>query len=129
MADPSIAPTYLLAKVTRQEVTVALGGDGADELFAGYEHFIGFKAAGLYAALPAALRRGLVDPVCARLPASDGYVNLRLGAATFLAGACFAAGALALALALSMAFLVSSVQKHWKRSLVAISRVLPSYSP
>lgn len=87
MADPSIAPTYLLAKVTRQEVTVALGGDGADELFAGYEHFIGFKAAALYNALPGFMRAGVIDPICARLPASDGYVNLRLGAATFLAGA------------------------------------------
>lgn len=87
MADPSIAPTFLLSKVTREKVTVALGGDGADELFAGYEHFIGLKAAGWYNALPAMLRRGVVDPICARLPASDGYVNLRLGAATFLAGA------------------------------------------
>ncbi|MFZ5426796.1 MAG: asparagine synthase (glutamine-hydrolyzing) [Thermodesulfobacteriota bacterium] len=87
MADPSIAPTYLLSKITREKVTVALGGDGADELFAGYEHFIGFRAARWYNALPAILRKGVVDPVCAMLPASDGYVNLRLGAATFLAGA------------------------------------------
>ncbi|GFK95974.1 Asparagine synthetase [glutamine-hydrolyzing] 1 [Fundidesulfovibrio magnetotacticus] len=87
MADPSIAPTYLLSKVTRQEVTVALGGDGADELFAGYEHFQGFQAARLYNALPRPVRRFVVDPACAALPASDGYVNLRLGAATFLHGA------------------------------------------
>jgi asparagine synthase (glutamine-hydrolysing) len=87
MADPSIAPTYLLSKITREKVTVALGGDGADELFAGYEHFLGFQGARLYNALPALIRRGVIDPVCARLPASDGYVNLRLGAATFLNGA------------------------------------------
>ncbi|GAB6037051.1 asparagine synthase (glutamine-hydrolyzing) [Fundidesulfovibrio butyratiphilus] len=87
LADPSIAPTYLLSQITRERVTVALGGDGADELFAGYEHFQGFKAAGWYNALPAWLRRGVVDPICARLPASDGYVNLRLGAQTFLKGA------------------------------------------
>jgi asparagine synthase (glutamine-hydrolysing) len=87
MADPSIAPTYLLSKVTREKVTVALGGDGADELFAGYEHFVGLKAAGWYNALPGFVRKGVIDPVCSVLPASDGYVNLRLGAATFLAGA------------------------------------------
>lgn len=87
MADPSIAPTYLLSRVTREKVTVALGGDGADELFAGYEHFLGFKAAGWYNALPSLMRRGVIDPICAVLPASEGYVNLRLGAATFLAGA------------------------------------------
>ncbi len=87
MADPSIAPTYLLSKITRERVTVALGGDGADELFAGYEHYIGFRAAKLYNALPRPVRSLLIEPVCRLLPASEGYVNLRLGAATFLAGA------------------------------------------
>jgi len=87
MADPSIAPTYLLAKITRERVTVALGGDGADELFAGYEHFIGFKAAGWYNRLPGPLRRAVIEPLCRHLPASDGYVNPRLAVETFLRGA------------------------------------------
>src|SRR4029450_6674598 len=43
--DSSAVPTYLLSEVTRGEVTVALSGDGGDELFAGYERF----AAGLIA--------------------------------------------------------------------------------
>ncbi len=34
--DPSILPTYLLSKFVRENVTVALGGDGGDELFMGY---------------------------------------------------------------------------------------------
>ncbi|HEV2099377.1 MAG TPA: asparagine synthase (glutamine-hydrolyzing), partial [Stellaceae bacterium] len=39
LADPSILPTYLLSAFTREAVTVALSGDGGDELFAGYDPF------------------------------------------------------------------------------------------
>jgi asparagine synthase (glutamine-hydrolysing) len=57
--DSSAVPTFLLSEVTRGEVTVALSGDGGDELFAGYERF----GAGLLAhrlhALPAPLRAAL----------------------------------------------------------------------
>lgn len=39
-ADASIIPTYLLSKFARKTITVALGGDGNDELFAGYDPFV-----------------------------------------------------------------------------------------
>ncbi|MCX8116298.1 MAG: asparagine synthase (glutamine-hydrolyzing), partial [Desulfobacterota bacterium] len=48
MADASILPTYLLSKFTRQYVTVALGGDGGDELFAGYPTYVAHKLAWFY---------------------------------------------------------------------------------
>jgi len=87
MADPSIVPTYLLSKVTREKVTVALGGDGPDELFAGYEYFVGFNLAERYLRLPKLLRKGLIEPLARALPQSSGYVNPRAVARTFLAGA------------------------------------------
>src|SRR5262249_6300313 len=39
LGDASILPTYMLSRFTRKSVTVALSGDGGDELFAGYDPF------------------------------------------------------------------------------------------
>src|SRR2546423_4936698 len=51
LGDGSLLPMYLLSRFTRQHVTVALGGDGGDELFAGYDPFRALKKAELYSEL------------------------------------------------------------------------------
>jgi asparagine synthase (glutamine-hydrolysing) len=54
--DSSAVPTFLLSEVTRGEVTVALSGDGGDELFAGYERFAAGLLAKRFRALPGPVR-------------------------------------------------------------------------
>jgi asparagine synthase (glutamine-hydrolysing) len=58
-ADSSAIPSYYLAKMTRQHVTVALNGDGGDESFAGYERYLANIMAGRFSRLPLAARRFL----------------------------------------------------------------------
>lgn len=60
LGDASLLPTYLLSEFTRQHVTVALSGDGGDELFAGYDPFKALTPARLYARMvPSGMHRGL----------------------------------------------------------------------
>ena len=56
IGDFSVFPTYLVSKLARQQVKVALSGDGGDELFGGYETYLANNKARQYARLPKALR-------------------------------------------------------------------------
>jgi asparagine synthase (glutamine-hydrolysing) len=56
-ADPSAVPTFYLARWARQEITVALTGEGGDELFGGYYRHQAARIAGYADRMPAAVRR------------------------------------------------------------------------
>ena len=76
IADSSILPTYLLCQHARRHVTVALGGDGADELLAGYDPFRALRYAHWYEKLvPKTVHRGM-SLLVSRLPVSHRYMSL-----------------------------------------------------
>ncbi len=86
-ADSSAVPSYYVAQMTREHVTVALNGDGGDECFAGYERYLGTLMAERYRRLPWLVRRGLVEPAAALIPASLPRRNRLRQAKRFLDGA------------------------------------------
>ncbi len=85
VADASVLPTLLLSRFTREHVTVALGGDGADETLLGYPTFQAEQYAGLYARVPEAVRAFLRKSIGA-LPSSTKYMSLDFKARTFTDG-------------------------------------------
>ena len=76
MADSSIVPTYLLSKFAREYVTVTLGGDGGDEMFAGYDPFKALKAAQWYQTIiPKPVHSG-IRALVESLPVSESNLSL-----------------------------------------------------
>jgi asparagine synthase (glutamine-hydrolysing) len=66
--DSSAIPTYYVANMTRQHVTVALNGDGGDELLAGYERHWAARVAARYDTIPRFVRHGLIRPLIPLVP-------------------------------------------------------------
>ncbi len=85
-SDPSLVPTYLLSRFTRKHVTVALGGDGGDELFAGYPMYAGHRWAEIYNKVPAPLRTGMIEPLVRLLPVKTKNLSLDYKAMRFVTG-------------------------------------------
>jgi len=71
-ADPAIIAAYLVSREARKEVTVLLSGVGGDELLAGYRKYQAHYLAQKYQQLPSALRRNVLEPAVASLPAFRG---------------------------------------------------------
>ncbi len=76
IGDSSILPTFLLCREARKRVTVALGGDGGDELFAGYDPFRALAMARAYQSMvPRPVHRG-IRLAMSRLPTSLRNMSL-----------------------------------------------------
>ncbi len=85
LSDGSLIPTLLLSRFVKKHVTVALGGDGGDEIFAGYPMYLAHKVANLYGKIPHVLRNGLIEPFVNNLPVSNKNLSFDYKAKRFVA--------------------------------------------
>jgi len=84
--DASLLPTYLLSRWVRESVTVALSGEGGDELFAGYPTYQAHLAAPFYRAVPSGIRRHLIARLVRMMPTSMRNISLDFKVRRFVAG-------------------------------------------
>ncbi len=87
LADYSILPTALLARFARQHITVALSGDGGDELFYGYDTFRADRWARIACAmLPGRAAGGILPALASLMPVSDRNMGLDYKVARMVRG-------------------------------------------
>jgi asparagine synthase (glutamine-hydrolysing) len=75
-SDPIAACMFQAARLASRHVKVVLGGDGGDELFAGFDRYVGSRYIDMYSLMPLALRKGLMGPMLDRLPDSFTYKSM-----------------------------------------------------
>lgn len=61
IVDPAILPTYMVSKLAASEVKVVLTGEGADELFGGYQRYHLDRISAYYQIMPAFVRKNLIE--------------------------------------------------------------------
>jgi asparagine synthase (glutamine-hydrolysing) len=85
-ADAGALPVYFLSEMTRRHVTVALSGEGADELFGGYYTYLADRYARWMRWIPAPVRAAGLAAACRLLPASDDKIGFEYKVKRFLEG-------------------------------------------
>lgn len=86
LSDASILPTYFLSNFASKQLKVCLGGDGGDELFAGYQIFPVHKLIGLYDIIPRELKKLLLY-FANKMPPRETYLSFPFVLKQFLRGA------------------------------------------
>jgi len=89
LADASMVPMYYLARLASRHVKMALCGDGADEIFAGYDTYPAYYAVKSYHMIPPLLRKKVILPLVNLLPVSDKKISFDYKAKRFVRGADF----------------------------------------
>jgi asparagine synthase (glutamine-hydrolysing) len=85
--DTSAIPMYYLCQATRRGVTVALSGDGGDEVLAGYETYVADQLLPFYRLVPKPVRTGVIAPAVRAVPVSGKKLALDEMLRRFVAGA------------------------------------------
>lgn len=84
-ADAGALPTWFLSQMTRESATVALSGEGSDELFAGYLTYKADRYSAGFRVIPTAIRRAALA-LARQLPAQDGRISFEYKLKRFLEG-------------------------------------------
>jgi asparagine synthase (glutamine-hydrolysing) len=72
-SDPIAACMYHAAGLAARHVKVVLGGDGGDELFAGFDRYLGFGYIDRYTLIPSLVRQKVIGPLIGMVPESFAY--------------------------------------------------------
>jgi asparagine synthase (glutamine-hydrolysing) len=87
-ADAGALPVWYLSRLTREHATVALSGEGADELFGGYITYLADRASGPFRILPSAARRLAARAIKRWVPVSDEKIGLEYIVKRWAEGVC-----------------------------------------